>query len=1070
MITEDRTKVQTLLGVNMVVEAGAGTGKTTLLIDRLCLALVAQHIPAQRLVALTFTEKAAAEIKTRLIFKLQRLVYCVQNAQEDRTLSLLREHFGIKDEDVLERSQQALSLLDRSAIGTIHSFCADILRAYPLEAGLSPNAQIDTGARALRVFEAAWNSFLDEQLGLNAPRAQDWKEVLSHISLNDLKNFARQLCSGRIENYQYASHADMLAKICLQKAARAQEMADYFSQGVKTPRKAEKMLALSARQLQRAALYLQGKDPGPALPEEIDFSGKAPKGWDEESFEEAASLAAFAQKTAPEKQRLFQLSLSLADPLVRQVRQNLQQEGILSFDDLIIKTRNLLQNDLKVRRQLKEDYDALFIDEFQDTDPAQGEMLLFLAEEKTTHAPRWQDVRLAPGKLFVVGDPKQSIYRFRGADITAYELFTDLILKQGGEKCFLQKNFRSEAEIIDMANAVCGRVMVQSAAFQPAYVPIFTDKTTRTGAVEIAVVDAQDQTPGADDLRRNQAQFIANWIAAHVGKLTLSNGKKLAYGDIALLARASTAQEFYLDALRRSGIKFNVEADKNFYQNQEVNDFLNLLRVVDDPEDKIALTGLLRGPLGAFTDEEIYRFSQRGELNVFAKTQNEDLNNFYRLIRSFIARAGRVPLGQLLDIIQRETFLSPLCALAYEGERTLSNLEKLCALAGGYAQEAPVTLGQFLAEAQRLMEEEPERLKGVVSDEALDAVSVITVHKSKGLEFPVVIFTDISRQEASGPVQRAQHIYSWQYNMHGLRAGNICDVNLAFLEEEQKKHARCEEIRVLYVALTRAKEKLLIVGNLTGSAKTPAASFAAAGLYPPKDARPAQLQREMLHVPVHYIAYRAPEEFIYQSQAASAPQESQTQLARWRAARAARETRYALACARKGVLAPSQTQPEPGPQAGEALALGSLTHKTLELYLSDKERNLARALARAAALLQADEALQQEACLLVENFVSCQAFAPFLQAEPVGYEIPFTFIDQDGQTVSGEMDALVRTPQGLWLADYKTDTLEDEDLQTAAQKYAPQLALYRQAVEKLFPGQPVRCTVFFVRQFAGVDL
>ena len=149
MITEDRTKVQTLLGVNMVVEAGAGTGKTTLLIDRLCLALVAQHIPAQRLVALTFTEKAAAEIKTRLIFKLQRLVYCVQNAQEDRTLSLLREHFGIKDEDVLERSQQALSLLDRSAIGTIHSFCADILRAYPLEAGLSPNAQIDTGARAL---------------------------------------------------------------------------------------------------------------------------------------------------------------------------------------------------------------------------------------------------------------------------------------------------------------------------------------------------------------------------------------------------------------------------------------------------------------------------------------------------------------------------------------------------------------------------------------------------------------------------------------------------------------------------------------------------------------------------------------------------------------------------------------------------------------------------------------------------------------------------------------------------------------------------------------------------------
>ncbi len=1069
MITEDRTKVQTLLGVNMVVEAGAGTGKTTLLIDRLCLALVAQNIPAQRLVALTFTEKAAAEIKTRLIFKLQRLVHCVQTAQEDRTLSLLREHFAIKDEDVLERSQQSLALLDRSAIGTIHGFCADILRAYPLEAGLSPNAQIDTGARAARVFEAAWNSFLDEQLGLASPRAQDWKDVLTQINLNDLHSFARQLCSGRIEKYDYFSHTDMLRNICLQKAARAQEMADYFSQGVKTPRKAEKMLVLSARQLNRTALYLQGKEPGPALEEELALSGKPPKGWDEESFEEALSLVDFAQKTAPEKQQVFRVALSLVQPLVEQVRQNLQQEGILSFDDLIIKTRNLLQNNLRVRRQLKEDYDALFIDEFQDTDPAQGEMLLFLAEEKTTHAPRWQDVRLAPGKLFVVGDPKQSIYRFRGADITAYELFTDLILKQGGEKCFLQKNFRSENEIIDTANAVCGRVMVQSAAFQPAYVPIFTDKTARHNAVELAVVDAGEQEPSADDLRRNQAQFIADWICANVGKLTLSNGKKLAYGDIVLISRASTSQEFYLDALRRSGIKFNVEEDKNFYQNQEVSDFLNLLRVVDDPEDRISLTALLRGPLGAFTDEEIYQFSQRGELNVFAKTQNEDLNNFYRQLRSFIARAGRIPLGQLLEALQRETFLPALCAMAYEGERTLSNLEKLCALAGGYAQETPVTLGQFLSEAQRLMEEEPDRLKGVVSDDALDAVSVITVHKSKGLEFPVVIFTDISRKEASGPAQRAQHIYSWQYNMHGLRAGSISDVNLAFLEEEQKKHARCEEIRVLYVALTRAKEKLLVVGNLAKSAKTPAQSFAEAGLYPQED-RPSMIQQELLTIPVHYVAYRPPEEFIYRAPVLSAPQESQTQLARWRTARAARETRYALACARKGVVSPSQVEAQPYAQDGQALALGSLTHKTLELYLADPARNLARALARAAALLQADEALQQEACMLVENFVSCQAFAPFLQAEPVGYEIPFTFIDQDGQTVSGEMDALVRTPQGLWLADYKTDMVEEEDLQTAAQKYAPQLALYRQAVEKLFPGQAVRCTVFFVRQFAGVDL
>ena len=368
-----------------------------------------------------------------------------------------------------------------------------------------------------------------------------------------------------------------------------------------------------------------------------------------------------------------------------------------------------------------------------------------------------------------------------------------------------------------------------------------------------------------------------------------------------------------------------------------------------------------------------------------------------------------------------------------------------------------------------MIEEEPERLKGVVSDEALDAVCVTTVHKSKGLEFPVVIFTDVSRKESYSPAQRAQHIYSWQYDMHGLRAGNVCDVNLAFLEEEQKKHARCEEVRVLYVALTRAKEKLLIAGNLSGNAKTPAAAFVASGLYPHEDNRPAQMQRELLSVPVHYIAYRPPEEFIYQAVGASAHSQSGAQLARWKQARAARETRYALACARKRTLAPSHLEGDALPSHQQAMALGSLTHKTLELYLADKERNLARALARAAALLQADETLQQEACLLAENFISCEAFAPFLQAQPVGYEIPFTFINEDGQTVSGEIDALVRTPEGLWLADYKTDAVEG-DLQTAALKYAPQLEMYRRAVEKLFPGAALRCTVFFVRRFAGVDL
>ena len=203
VLTEDRFGVRTQLGVNMVVEAGAGTGKTTLLIDRLCFALLAQGIPAPRMVALTFTEKAGAEIKTRLIVKLQAVLRALRTGEKEDTLQVLLEHFAITKEVILSRAEDALAQLDRSSIGTIHSFCSEILRSYPLEAVLPPNADIDRGPRAKAIFEEEWNRFLDEELGTEASRAQTWKEILPYITLPELCECAAQMCSGKIENYDY---------------------------------------------------------------------------------------------------------------------------------------------------------------------------------------------------------------------------------------------------------------------------------------------------------------------------------------------------------------------------------------------------------------------------------------------------------------------------------------------------------------------------------------------------------------------------------------------------------------------------------------------------------------------------------------------------------------------------------------------------------------------------------------------------------------------------------------------------------------------------------------------------
>ena len=1066
---EDRLKVLTELTKNLVIEAGAGTGKTTLLIQRVCVAVLAQAISIEKLVALTFTEKAAAEIKTRLLMQLHQIMQEVQTTPTTALAKLFLEHFHLKPEVIISRAEAALARLDLANVGTIHSFCADILKTFPLEAGLTPNTEIDSGQKAKHLFEARWNTFLDNELGLSAPRGALWKRVLPTISLPDLKDFAWELCSGKIVQYDYFSHASMIATLCEEKSHQAQAWSTAFLAGSKKPRNSEKALVWAAQSLVRSAAFLR-KESVPPVPEETEppaFPATPSKGWDEETFEDARALVEFAQKLTPENQQNFLDALEIVGPVVDQVRSDYQREGILSFDDLLVKTRDLLQQNLWVRRLLKEKFDLLFIDEFQDTDPVQGELLLFLAEEKLSSATRWQDVRLTPGKLVVVGDPKQSIYRFRGADITAYELFSDLILRQGGEKCFLQKNFRSAPDIVTLVNEVCHRAMIQEASFQPAYVPIFPAKPPQPQAVEWLFVTAPEQAPLADDYRHNQAEQIARWIENNVGKVTLANGQKLTYADIAILSRASTTSGPYTEALRRHGIAFNVETDKDFYRKQEVNDFLNFLRVAADPTDRTALAGVLRSPLGGFTDEEIYQIAARGELTLQSSPKDKTLAACYQQILQFARQAGRSSLKELLADLLDHTFLPEACAAAYDGERTLASLQRLVRLAVGYAEQMPATLHQFLASVQDILINEPERLGASAVDDAKNAVSVLTVHKSKGLGFPVVILADLSKREAAAASQQTPHIFSWQYNMHGLRAGKIRDANLAFLEEEQKKQERCEEVRVLYVALTRAKDKMILVADGRKGAEKAAGAFAAAGLFP--DGKMQQLATTELSLPVKNIPYEAPENFLYRVSSISTPLIDEQELASWQHAWQTRQARYQQVI-QQPLLSPSEQV-----QIGETFSvqqrvgaeIGSACHKAFEQLLLSPMLTPKQAVERACA----GKTVSAEVIFpLVRNFVQSDLWRTLQAQKVLACEMPFT-LAQDGGTVSGVMDAVLQESNGtIWVIDYKTDIIPAQGTRELLEKYRPQLEIYRQAAKQLFPKQEVRVSAIFVRAFAAEDL
>ncbi|MCL2888356.1 MAG: UvrD-helicase domain-containing protein [Elusimicrobia bacterium] len=1052
MTTKDnsvRENAVTATGRNIAVEAGAGTGKTTLLINRLCFLIAARGVAAERIVALTFTEKAAAEIKLRLALTLQKILDEIDAPEtQNATVLMLLKH--AEKEEIISRCRAALEKLDRSFISTIHSFCSYILKSYPVEAGLSPSAVVDEGEQRARLFNRAWHIWLEEELTANSPSEKSWEEVLKQISLEEIYDYAFEICSGKVESYHPFSHAKLISEVCFENAAMAEQMSTAFLQGPKS-RKIERSLASAAVVLQESGFAFKEKKFAPSdnpEPETLTSADQA-KGWDDDNFETAAKIVEFARSVHTGRQVLIGKVYDLVKNFTQNVRESYAAQGLLSFDDLLVKTRNLLKENIKVRSLLKEQFEIILIDEFQDTDPVQGELLLFLSEEKNGAADDWKNIKLATGKLFVVGDPKQSIYRFRGADITAYQLFTEMILKQGGQQCFLQTNFRSAGGIIDFVNAVGGGIIKEKTGFQPSYVPILvSDKNAALPkSVEEIIIKSPDKQTAAA-YRHNQAEYIAKWISENIGVLELADGRLLDYKDIAILMRTSNSFNIFTDALKRHGVKYTVEEDKNFYTAQEIIDFINLLALLETPSDKNALAGVLRSPLGGFTDGKIYKIFKAGAVDIFARRAApgfERVTEFYKMLAGLASLAGRVTLGELIHKILSETLFIELTQRAYNGEQTVSNINKFAAAVAAETAQNPLSLGQFLLDLKEIRSSGRGEGESPLADEMQSAVSVMTIHKSKGLEFPIVFLADIFRLETH---KSNAHGYSWFHNMHGLRAGGFADANLAFLEIQSLWHGRSEEARVLYVALTRAKEKLFISGQDEEPRKTAARHLINCGVWPEAGCEEINLK---LPVEVTYQNFTPPEDFIYASRAASTSEQKIDE--KWPEIWAAREKKYLEIKEAQVFISPSSLAEHDAPRSGgseDALALGELCHKMLELWDFKTDISPADITAVAATLeIAPPENVIKEAQNIFAQFNGSQAFKMLTAAEVIAKEMPFTFLD-GGKIINGVMDLVIKRGGDIFVFDYKTDKKLDIKI------YKPQLDAYARAAREIFKTKRVK--------------
>ncbi len=1069
----DRDRARLSLGSSVVVEAGAGTGKTTLLTDRILFLVLAGEAPSrvEEVVALTFTEKAAGEIKVRLSERLAELAARLSSGalsekaaeRSDRTLEELRAGFKTPDAKILERARAALEDLDKAPIGTIHSFCSQLLRLYPVEASVDPGFRVDEGEGFDELFASEWAKWLDDELGERPPRRARWLELLGVVSLEELEGLARELGSERFEPESVGA-PDPAAAVALRALA---ESAAKLPLGRAKPRGGIlEALAAIEKRLTAAAAAAESEDPplGAVDPPEPS-NAKWPKAWeeDEAGAEQYERMMLIAKAASPRGEAVTRRAARLLAPFAARLRREYARRGWVSFDGLLRRARDLVRDSVRPREELKRRFAAILVDEFQDTDPLQGELLLYLSESPGRMARAWRDVVPAPGRLFVVGDPKQSIYRFRGADIAAYEGFIGRLRAGGALACDLTANFRSVPGVVGPVNDVFSRVMRAEAGVQPGYKGIIAASPEVPGAgVRVVAVTNPSGEADAAACQRTEAAWVA-------GRILSEPGRPLK--DYAVLLRSSSALPAFLDAFKRAGIPYAVEIERHFYGAPEVADLLNLLRALDDPDDRIAVTGLLRSPLAALSDDGLLSLSRAGALDYRkdppARTLPEDerraVARLFETLRALRVRAGRAPLGDIVAAALAETRLPELAARAYHGQQTVSNLLKLQRLAAEASESRGATLKDFVAEVQESARSLRREGESPLADEHLEAVRIMSVHKSKGLEFPVVFVANLSARPATGDKAAARP--DWTTGRTALRVGGAASAAAALSDAREKRMERRESVRLLYVAMTRAKEQLILIGREKAESGSLASHLDAAEAWPH-----AGLERGL---PALFIeAGKVPEpEAPPAARSATGADAAATARAWERRAKRRAGTDQPRARAATAYLRerPKRVAPpdEPGGSVSGA-EVGQLCHLVLQGWDFAAKKDAGAACADARALLERRapgprwEEAEREAVGILKSFLASAAARELSGAEVMGREVPFAYA-AGNTVVRGAVDLVYRLNGRLVAADFKSERVEEKSAAKIREKYAEQGRAYLEAI-RLGWGEAAEFRLLFLRR------
>ncbi|MGC4081400.1 MAG: UvrD-helicase domain-containing protein [Vicinamibacterales bacterium] len=717
----DRDRIRHDLDHTIVVEAAAGTGKTTELVQRILRVLSTGRARIEQIVAVTFTEKAAGELKLRLRKELESL--------RQRTT----------DATSLAHVTDAIQRLEEAHVSTIHGFCADLLRERPVEAAIDPVFDVLTEPRAERLFDEAFHSWLHRTLedppeGVRrALRRSVWSRDgrgNDDGPVARVRYAARELAEWR--DFTGAWRRDPFDRDA--ELATVVERLHDLAAIAATPvsrRDPLYMDTAAARDLSRdlhSAERFQAIDPDAIEARLVDLAGhrdfrRARKGRDRmysatvtrddvwgryETFCDA--LDAFQRAADAD------LVVLLHDEL-REVVDGYQtlkhRAGALDFVDLLLCARDLLVRHQPVREAFQARFACLFVDEFQDTDPLQAEILLLLSADDPRES-NWRRVTPVPGKLFIVGDPKQAIYRFRRADVETYREVCELLESRGATRAFLRTSFRSTPAIQRVVNAAFEPVMTgDRQTLQAQYVALSPHRDEPAGQPSVVALPVPEpygkrHVAGyAIDASLPDAvgAFVAwlidesGWtVSRRVGPNALPIEEPITARDICILFRrflhfGQDVTRAYVDALEARGIPHLLVGGKSFHGREEVETVRAALAAVEWPDDELSVFATLRGALFAIDDETLlaYRSAHRS-FHPFSVpgTVSPDLKpvaDALHLLRRLHGRRNYRPVADTVTDLLNATRAHVGFVLRPAGEQALANVLHIAELARQYENQ-----------------------------------------------------------------------------------------------------------------------------------------------------------------------------------------------------------------------------------------------------------------------------------------------------------------------------------------------------------------------------------------------